>query len=266
MSDDSEQPTLTPSGGAPGVVARVLHNLVSTIPTSTETPSPLPAVRAHALAKGAAMKAAALSGGFTLPPGPFGMATVLPDLLAVWRIQQQLVADIAAVYGRPEALSSETMVLCLFKHGGVAVLQRLLSRNAEDIIVQRIAGRTLQQLLEKIAVRVAQRLAAKSVSRWVPLLGAIGAGAYAYYDTLQVAKNAQQLFSGPLRLEESESTTTAPGEKTSKVDQLAESRPTKRRSARAKQSKKSGVTKSTAPKPKRARTAKRRTTRGQSAG
>jgi hypothetical protein len=188
--------------GSPGIIAQALHALVSQIPTSNEKVGQMPALRVHGLAKGASIKAAAISGGFTLPSGPFGMATVLPDLLAVWRIQQQLVADIAAAYGRSDALSPETMILCLFKHGGAAMTQRLLSRRADDnIVVHRIASRALHQMLEKIGVRLGQRLAAKSVSRWVPLLGAIGAGAYAYYDTMQVAKNAQQLFSNPLHLE-----------------------------------------------------------------
>jgi hypothetical protein len=35
-----------------------------------------------------------------LPPGPLGLATVIPDLLAIWKLQQQLVADIAAVFGK----------------------------------------------------------------------------------------------------------------------------------------------------------------------
>ena len=184
------------------MVAKALHGLVSQIPTSAEKPADMPAVRADELAKSAAMKAAAISGTFTLPPGPLGLMTVLPDLLAVWRVQQQLVADIAAAFGRTESLTRETMILCLFKHGGAAVTQRLLSRGeSNDVVVHRIANRTLQQLLEKIAVRVAQRLATKSVSRWIPILGAVGAGAYAYYDTTQVAKNATELFSKPLHLE-----------------------------------------------------------------
>ena len=34
----------------------------------------------------------------------------------------------------------------------------------------------------------------KSAARFVPLLGAVGVGAYAYFDTLQVAQTAVELF------------------------------------------------------------------------
>ena len=34
----------------------------------------------------------------------------------------------------------------------------------------------------------------KGVSRWLPIIGAVGVGAYAYYDTRQVARTAIELF------------------------------------------------------------------------
>lgn len=184
-----------------GLVARALEALVSQIPASREPPAAAPDDRAGVIGKAAAIRAAAVSGSFTLPPGPLGLATVLPDLLSVWRIQQQLVADVAAAFGRSHALNRETMLICLFKHAG-GVTQHLFSRGrSNNVVVHRIANRALQQLLEKIAVRLAQRFAAKSAARWLPLLGAVGAGAYSYYDTSQVAKNAIELFSNPIEIE-----------------------------------------------------------------
>jgi hypothetical protein len=209
----------------PGVVAQALHTLVSQIPVSAETPGSNPDERVKTLAKTAALKAAAISGSFTLPPGPFGMATVLPDLIAVWRIQQQLVADIAGAFGKSSALTSETMVICLFKHGGAALTKSLFAREDEEVVVQRIAGRTLLQLLEKIAVRVAQRIAAKSLSRWLPILGAIGAGAYAYFDTAHVANNAIELFSAKVRIAEPKSVDPTEAPKTTAKPARRRARP-----------------------------------------
>jgi hypothetical protein len=196
--------TSSPISRGPGAVSEALHTLVSQIPTSPEPPSETPHQRARALAQAAAFKAAALSGSFTLPPGPLGLITVLPDLLAVWRVQQQLVADIAATFGKTTALTSEAMVIALFRHGGAALTRPLFARQGHEVVLQRITQRTLWQLLEKIGVRVAQRLAAKSFLRWLPILGAVGAGAYAYYDTTHVAANAIELFSRELRVETEE--------------------------------------------------------------
>ena len=39
-----------------------------------------------------------------------------------------------------------------------------------------------------------------SMSRWLPVVGAMGVGAYAYYDTRQVAKTAVALFEREIEL------------------------------------------------------------------
>jgi hypothetical protein len=44
-------------------------------------------------------------------------------------------------------------------------------------------------------------LATKGASRLMPLVGAVGVGAYAYYDTTQVAKTAIELFARELVIE-----------------------------------------------------------------
>jgi len=60
----------------------------------------------------------------------------------------------------------------------------------------------MQQILQKVGVRVTQRVIGKSISRWIPILGALGVGAYAYYDTTQVAATTIELFSKDLEHED----------------------------------------------------------------
>lgn len=177
------------------MVSQALHTLVAKIPASSEPATSAPKIRARSLAKSAALRAAALSGAMSLPPGPFGLMTVLPDLLAVWRLQQQLVADIAAVFGKSHQLTPEAMIVCLFKHGTGSLTADLLQPSSTGLLIRRVAASTLRQLLGKISIRVMQRLAAKGFSRWLPVIGALGVGAYAYYDTTQVAATAIELFS-----------------------------------------------------------------------
>src|SRR4051812_17948528 len=184
----------SPKSSPDSIVSQALNTLVSKVPRSAEPADFDPRIRAQALAKSAAFRAAALSGTMSLPPGPLGMMTVLPDLLSVWRLQQQLVADIAAAFGKSDLLTSETMVICLFQHGSSTLTSDLLSRSGNRVLVRRVAVSTLHQLLGKISIRVTQRLAAKGFSRWLPLIGAVGVGAYAYYETNQVATNAIDLF------------------------------------------------------------------------
>lgn len=179
-------------------VTEMLLGLLSRIPSSQETPQSLPEVRAREVAKTAALRAAAISGALALPPGPLGLTTVLPDLLAIWRLQQGMVADIAAVYGKSASLRREAMVYCLFKHGGAALVRDLVSRVGERIVIKQTSVAFIQKILQKVGVQVTEKMISKTVSRWVPLVGAVGMSAYAYYDTNQVAATAIELFSSDL--------------------------------------------------------------------
>jgi len=55
-------------------------------------------------------------------------------------------------------------------------------------------GHTALQLLRDVAVRVTQRSAGGGIARLLPVVGAVGVGAYAFYDTSQVTATAIELF------------------------------------------------------------------------
>ncbi len=51
----------------------------------------------------------------------------------------------------------------------------------------------LKSALGEIGVVVSQRVIGTAAGRWIPLAGAAAVGAYACWDTLQVARTAQRL-------------------------------------------------------------------------
>lgn len=173
---------------------RLLERVTSTVPDSPETQPANPAVRAQELTFAAASNAGAVAGALALPPGPLGLLTVIPDLVTVWNIQRQLVADVAACYGKTAELHRETMIYCLFRHAAAQVVRDLVVRLGTRILLRRATAATLERSLQRIGLTVSQRALSRGVSRWLPLAGAVGAGAYAFYDTMQVGKTARDLF------------------------------------------------------------------------
>ena len=133
----------------------------------------------------------------------------MPELTAIWRIQAQMVADIAGTYGRDAALTREHMLYCLFRHTAAQALRDVAVRVGERVIVQRLGGRLSRTVLARLGARVTGRSIGSGVSRLFPIVGAVGVGAYAYYDTLQVSRLAIELFDGD-PLEEETATVTAP--------------------------------------------------------
>jgi len=184
-----------------GTFARAILDFLSRIPTSKESRSTDPAKRLREIASKAARSAAATAGTLALPVGSLGWLTILPELVAVWRIQAQMVADIAGCYGKTKFLSREQMLYCLFKHGGAQAVRDLVVRAGERMLIKKASLRVLQRVARRVGIRVSQRSIGKGISRFLPVIGAVGVGAYAYFDTAQVAKTAKEFFEQDLVLE-----------------------------------------------------------------
>ena len=114
-------------------VAEAILGVIGQVPNTDEPKSPDPGTRARAIASRAAMKAALTAGSLALPPGPLGWLTVLPELLAVWKLQAQMVADIAGIYDKNAYLTREQMIYCLFRHTAAQAVRDLVVRVGERI-------------------------------------------------------------------------------------------------------------------------------------
>ena len=179
-----------------GRVVDAIEDVVTGVPKSNERSVKDPDVAARKLARKAATRAAALSGALALPPGIFGMLTVLPDLVAIWRIQAQLVADIAGLYGKDMQLTRTHMLYCLFRHAASQLTRDFVVRAGERFVVRQLSGGALRSVLTTVGISVTQRVAGTAASRWLPVVGAAAVAGYAYFDTLQVAKTAVRMLEG----------------------------------------------------------------------
>lgn len=181
-----------------GSLPEILRRIIEYVPFSSEEPATHPEAKARKLGSIAAMKAAAFSGALSMPPGPLGLITLIPDLLGIWRIQAQLVADIAAVYGKTVYVTRESLLYCLFKHGAAHAVRDIALRSGQRLLLRRATFEATEKILQKVGMQLTQRLATKAITRWLPIIGAIGVGAYAYYDTGEVAKTAIHTFESDL--------------------------------------------------------------------
>ena len=178
-------------------VTGAIERMIADVPPPHTHPVSDAARAAEKIAREAAQKAAVVSGALALPPGPLGMLTVLPDLFLIWKVQRQMVADIFALHGRTAELTKAHMLYCLFRHMASQALRDVVVRAGQRAVVQQLTAGALTGVLKSLGVSVTQRIAGTAASRWVPLVGAAAVGAYAYWDTLQVAKTARRLLEPP---------------------------------------------------------------------
>ena len=177
-------------------VTQAILDFVSHIPRSKVDAAADAKVQARAIAGRAAQRAALTAGSLALPPGPLGWLTVLPELVAIWKLQAQMVSDIAAAYGRHAELGREQMLYCLFRDTAAQAFRDLVVRMGDRLLFRRMSQTVVERIARHLGVKLSRRALGEGVSRWLPVIGALGVGAYAYYDTGQVAATAIELFDG----------------------------------------------------------------------
>jgi hypothetical protein len=197
----AERRSSSGAAGAGSAVGDAIVELIAQVPSTRETPIADPDARVRRLARQAARRAAVISGGLALPPGPLGVLTLVPDLIAIWKIQAQLVADIAGARGRSGSLTREQMLYCLFRHAASQLLRDVVVRAGERAVVHRLTVAALQAVAARLGVHVSTQLVTRTASRWVPGVGAAAVAAYAWWDTERVARTADALFSREIVLD-----------------------------------------------------------------
>jgi hypothetical protein len=187
-------PTARTARSVSARIGDAIIELLGRLPDTDEGASLAPEVRATAIADAAARKAALLAGTLALPPGPLGWLTVLPELYAIWKIQAQMVADIAGTYGRRWQLTREQMLFCLFRHTAAQAFRDIAVQVGERWLVRAAGSASMRAISRRIGVRMTERGIGRGIARWLPVIGAMGVGAYAWYDTKHVARTAIHLF------------------------------------------------------------------------
>ena len=188
------RPSRTSKATASSRVADAIIDMLGRLPRTSEIAGNTPDARARAIAHAAARKAGMVAATLALPPGPLGWLTVLPELYAIWKIQAQMVADIGGAYGHRRQLTREQMMFCLFRHTAAQALRDIAVQAGERWLVQTASLTALRSAARRVGIKLSQRGIGSGMARWLPLVGAAGVGAYAWYDTREVGRTAIKLF------------------------------------------------------------------------
>ena len=93
------------------------------------------------------------------------------------------------------------MLYCLFRHSAAQAVRDLVARAGQRYLVKHTSLRLIEGVAQQIGLKVTQQTLGKGLARWIPIAGAVGVGAYAYYDTAQVARTAIKLFERDIDIE-----------------------------------------------------------------
>ena len=175
------------------------HFMPSEVEAGTEGETP------EAMIASASRQAFGISTAAALPPGPLGLMTIIPELLAVTKIQMNLIYRIAAYYGKQGQVNATLILLIFANEAGLAIGRHIVTRVGAKILVRTLGEESARSLARSVAARIGTRLTRKALGRWVPMLIAPVFGLFSKRITARIGAEAVKLFSLDIELLEDHS-------------------------------------------------------------
>lgn len=97
------------------------------------------------------VKNAAISGGASLVPGPWGMLAVIPEIAIVIRNQLAMIYDVGMAYGKSKVLTKELLAGILITAMGASAGSLLIMQGSK-VLVKRVALRAFQRIIGIISI------------------------------------------------------------------------------------------------------------------
>ena len=144
---------------------------------------------------------AAISGGASLVPGPWGMVAVIPEIAAVIRNQLAMIYDVGMAYGKSKVLTKELLAGILITAMGASAGSLLIMQGSK-VLVKRVALRAFQRIIVMLAGKITQQALKSAISKWLPGVGAAAMAIWSNYLTRQVGKKAIEIFEKEIVLSE----------------------------------------------------------------
>ncbi len=182
------------SNDAGGMTQNWLDNVITSFFSYSDDAQPLG--RPEEMVDEAAQKAFAISTSLGLVPGPLGMATVLPEVVALAKLHVNLIHRIARYYNRQQHVSREIVLLILANVMGVAAGEVLVRKVGTALVIRSVDSAVAKRVAQKIGSRIINRAAEKAIGRWIPVLTAPLFGYFSRSLTRKVGREADKLFSG----------------------------------------------------------------------
>lgn len=140
------------------------------------------------------LQAAIISAGLAIPPGVLGYVTLVPNLLGVWKLQRNLVLELAKMYGNDTSTTRNQLLGCLIRHSTAQIVKDLFCNNSKPKFSRIFLKRGTEQLLKGVGSGVIKP--GGLFQRSIPVLGSVLAGVYAYIDTQKVGRAALRQIRG----------------------------------------------------------------------
>jgi uncharacterized protein (DUF697 family) len=151
--------------------------------------------------KSCAMTNAAISGGSSLVPGPWGMVAVVPEISMVIKNQISMVYDIGVANGKSAYINKELLAGIVLSAMGTGA-GALIIMHGSKILVKRSSLQIFQKIVQILAGKITQQALKSTISKWLPVVGAAFMAWIASQMTYKIGAKANELFQKEIEFSE----------------------------------------------------------------
>jgi hypothetical protein len=149
----------------------------------------------------AARRGFQISTALGLVPGPLGMATILPEVAVLARLQINLIRRIALHHGKENKVNKELVLLIMANATGVAAGEIMLRRVGTTLVLKSVNTRVIRAMARKVGTGMVDLAVKRAIGRWIPLVTAPLFGHFSRSLTRRIGKEADKLFLGGIDME-----------------------------------------------------------------
>jgi hypothetical protein len=142
----------------------------------------------------AAKKAFWISAALSAVWGPAGLATILPEIISLARIQMNLVYKIAHCHHKTNVLNHTAILLIFANALGLTVGPLVLRKIGTRLVVKSLSWPVINMIARKIGLAIAVKISQRLAGRWVPILLAPVFGLFSKRMTRKIGREANHLF------------------------------------------------------------------------
>ena len=137
-------------------------------------------------------------------PGPFGMATILPELAAITKLQMDLIYKIAKYHDKLDKVN-RPLVLYVFACAlGVTAGRLLVQKVGSRLIIKALSTQAAQKMASAVGARIGSSIVQRSAGRWICLATAPVFAWLSRRMTEKIGAHADELFRQDIEIEKIE--------------------------------------------------------------
>ncbi len=145
-----------------------------------------------------------LSTGAGMPMGPIGLATIVPELIGLMKIQINLIYRIAKYYNQDAKMSATLILFILGNALGVVLKHAVAEKIGAQLAARSLSAEGTKKLSRKIGEKIGTEILQKAAGRWVPFVLAPVFGYFSLSMTRKVGREAEKALSQIIEVSASE--------------------------------------------------------------